>query len=492
MSFIGIVTRKEKDTGVTLEAKIVTPNKKKAARQKFKVRVKKTGLTDYECCVLDQSTVRNKLNTQQDLSSIKNDINFVFNGENGTTIEYVIEDTGVPKLTEFLGADGKIISRPKYGQNDASGYIVMTVKKGVEAITTKIRITIKQTMGQEVLSSAAIKDSSLWNAIKGKNAPWSNNESSSGHKNIFYDLNLITSSDQLLPADRITINSLTDNPIQISWTITDTATNSVITTQRISTEGKIFTPGYQEACSLLNTSVDAVLTGANQYSKRIRIGGLILKATLTLGENTKTITFNCSTCSKYITNKEVIGFAQSKTDIVIGNNIGTKYKYRELTDSNFETIQIPASMAGGELQLGLACGKTALESIAIDELQLEAGDVDYTFRHQICEFRSTDYYSDIDGIFSSTVINNTSIESVIDSSTRWILSINVDKLKQLSISTKKQFTIETTVTATRYTKDGTSEAAGGGEETKLYCHIKLDDSLIPDPSVPSVPSASSV
>ena len=29
MSFIGIVTRKEQDTGVTLEAKIVTPNKKK-------------------------------------------------------------------------------------------------------------------------------------------------------------------------------------------------------------------------------------------------------------------------------------------------------------------------------------------------------------------------------------------------------------------------------------------------------------------------------
>ena len=33
MSFIGIVTRKEQDTGVTLEAKIVTPNKKKATKQ---------------------------------------------------------------------------------------------------------------------------------------------------------------------------------------------------------------------------------------------------------------------------------------------------------------------------------------------------------------------------------------------------------------------------------------------------------------------------
>ena len=159
MSFIGIVTRKEQDTGVTLEAKIVTPNKKKATRQKFKVKVKKTGLSDYECCVLDQATVRNKLN-KQDLTAVKEDINFTYNGENGTKIEYSIENTGEPKLTDCLGEDGKIISRPKYGQNDASGYIVMTVKKGVESLTTKISVTIKQILGQEVIASTSIKDSS--------------------------------------------------------------------------------------------------------------------------------------------------------------------------------------------------------------------------------------------------------------------------------------------------------------------------------------------
>lgn len=481
MSFIGIVTRKEKDTGVTLEAKIVTPNKKKATRQKFKVKVKKTGLSDYECCVLDQATVRNKFNTQQDLTAVKEDINFTYNGENGTRIEYSIENTGEPKLTDYLGEDGKIISRPKYGQNDASGYIVMTIKKGVESLTTKIRVTIKQTFEQEVLASTSIKDSSLWNAIRGENAQWAN-DSSSGHKNIFYNLNLITSSNQLLASDRAAIAELTDTPVTISWSITDNAINSVITQNRISEDGNIFIPAYKDACTLLNTSVDATLVGTTQYNKRVRIGGLILKATFTLGKESKTITFDCSTCSKYITNKEVINFAQSKTDIILGNDMNNRLSYRILTDSSYETVVIPASASGSQFYIGLACGTTALESCKIDELKLNVGQVDYTFTHRICEFRKTQAYNDTDGVFSSTVITNTSREDTehfgpsAARSTRWPLVVDVAKLKALSTTDKKSFTVETTVAATRYTKDGTSESAGGGEEIKLYCHIKLDDS----------------
>ena len=465
MSFIGIVTRKEQDTGVTLEAKIVTPNKKKATRQKFKVKVKKTGLSDYECCVLDQATVRNKLN-KQDLTAVKEDINFTYNGENGTKIEYSIENTGEPKLTDCLGEDGKIISRPKYGQNDASGYIVMTVK---------------QILGQEVLASTSIKDSSLWNAIRGTNAQWAN-DSSSGHKNIFYNLNLITSSNQMLASARAAIAELTNTPIEITWTITDNAINSVITQNRISENGSIFIPAYQDACTLLNTNVDAVLVGTTQYNKRVRIGGLILKATFTLGDESKTITFDCSTCSKYITNKEVSDFAQSKTDIILGNDMNKPLSYRMLTDSSYETVVIPASASGSQFYIGLACGTTALESYEIDELELNVGQVDYTFTHRICEFRKTEAYDDTDGVFSSTVITNTSREDTehfgpsAARSTRWPLVIDVAKLKALSSADKKSFTIETTVAATRYTKDGTSESAGGGAEIKLYCHIKLDDS----------------
>lgn len=483
MSFIGIVTRKEQDTGVTLEAKIVTPNKKKATRQRFKVKVKKTGLSDYECCVLDQATVRNKLNVQQDLTAVKEDINFTYNGENGTRIEYSIENTGEPKLTDYLGEDGRIISRPKYGQSDASGYIVMTVKKGIESLTTKIRVTIKQILEQEVLTSAIIKDSSLWNAIRGKNAQWTN-DSSSGHKNIFYNLNLITNSNQMLASDKAAIAELTNTPIEITWSIIDNAINSVITKNRIDEDGNIFIPTYQDACTLLNTSTDAFLVGATQYNKRVRIGGLILKATFTIGEESKTITFDCSTCSKYITNKEVIDFAQSKTDILLGNDMNVRLNYRMLTDSSYETVVIPASASGSQFYIGLACGTTALESYEIDELELNVGKVDYTFTHRICEFRKTETYDNSDGIFSSTVITNTSVEDtehfgpIAARSTRWPLVVDIDKLKALSTNDKKSFTIETTVAATRYTKDGTSESAGGGEEIKLYCHIKLDDSNI--------------
>lgn len=481
MSFIGIVTRKEQDTGVTLEAKIVTPSKKKAIRQRFKVKVKKTGLTDYECCVLDQATIRNKFNVQQDLTAVKEDINFTYNGENGTRIEYSIENTGEPRLTDYLGEDGKIISRPKYGQNDASGYIVMTVKKGIESLTTKIRVTIKQTLVQEVLASAIIKDSSLWNAIRGMNAQWAN-DSSSGHKNIFYNLNLIENSNQLLASDRAAIAELTNTPIEITWAITDNAINSVITQSRIDEGGNIFIPAYKDVCTLLNTSADAVLVGTTQYNKRIRMGGLILKATFTLGEESKTITFDCSTCSKYITNKEVIDFAQSNTDIILGNDMNKHLSYRMLTDSSYETVVIPSSASDSQFYIGLACGTTALESYEIEELALNVGQVDYTFTHRICEFRKTNAYDDADGIFSSTVITNTSREDTehfgpsAARSTRWPLIIDVAKLKALSTLDKKSFTVETTVAATRYTKDGTSESAGGGEEIKLYCHIKLDDS----------------
>ena len=162
--------------------------------------------------------------------------------------------------------------------------------------------------------------------------------------------------------------------------------------------------------------------------------------------------------------------------------MNNRLSYRMLTDSSYETVVIPASASGSQFYIGLACGTTALESCKIDELKLNVGQVDYTFTHRICEFRKTQAYNDTDGVFSSTVITNTSREDTehfgpsAARSTRWPLVVDVAKLKALSTSDKKSFTVETTVAATRYTKDGTSESAGGGEEIKLYCHIKLDDS----------------
>ena len=480
MSFIGIVTRKEQDTGVTLEAKIVTPNKKKATRQRFKVKVKKTGLTDYECCVIDQATIRNKLNKQQDLTAIKNDINFTYNGENGTTVEYKIENIGSPEITQYIGDDGKIISRPLYGDSDANGYIVMTVKKGKESLSTKIRIAIKQNVAQEVLNNIAITEKALWNSICGKNAQWNSSESSSGHKNIFYDLNLISSSNDLLPEYKNIINSLTKTPISIKWTITDNARNSVITEDRINESGKIFTPSYKDACTLINSNTKANVVSTGRYTKRIRIDDLILKATLTLGTESKQITFDCSTCSKYITNEEVINFAQSKTDIIINEGLN-RLSYKDISSSSSETIKIPASAAGAQFYFGLACQKTADESYEIiNELQLNIGEVDYTFTHRILEFKNAEkVYEDTDGIFSNTIIGNTTVvdKEHFGSSTRWPLTVDVDKLKALSSSSKK-FTIETIVTASRYSKDGTSESATGEVSTKLYCHIVLDDSAV--------------
>lgn len=478
MSFKGIVTRKEKDTGVTLEAKIVTPSKKKATKYQTKVKVKKTGLTDYECCVIDQNTIREKITKRQNLNELKEDIAFIYSGENGTIIEYSIENVGEPKLTDYLDSNGKIIKRPVYGTTDVTGYISMTVKKGVESITTRLPITIESISSQEALQSLVITDAILWNSIKGKNGNYTEDDTS-GHKNVFYPLNLISNSDGLQTNDRLAVEALTNTPITFTWSITDNAfkkNSSIITKSRISDDGSVFSPEYKDACTLLDSGfIDAALVSGSAFSKRIRIGELTLKATMQLGENTKDIIFNCSTCSKYITNEEVSSFVSSKIDIMTNS---AKLKYRTMHESTTEILTIPAT-ATTEFSIGLVADSTATEEYSIDELELAKGEVNYTFKHRICEYNTTNTYDDTDNIFTSGLSyeDSTSREIDMNNSKRWPIIIDTTKVKALNNVNKKKFTIETVVITSRYT-NGESSNGGAPEQTNLYCNIELDDSLI--------------
>ena len=191
MSFKGIVTRKDKDTGVNLLAKIVTPNKKKSTKKIFSVKVKANSLSDFECCVIDVSAARSKIIKGINIADIRSDVPMSYYGENGTTISYKIIDidNDSPKLSKYLKSDGKLNGRPKYGEGDATGFIEIEAKKNAAKTSTRISVTILQTSATEILfNDTYFTHAIIWNIIRKTNAAYSTDESSSGHKNIKADL----------------------------------------------------------------------------------------------------------------------------------------------------------------------------------------------------------------------------------------------------------------------------------------------------------------
>ena len=111
MSFIGIVTRKEETTGVELEAKIVTGNKKKSTKMRFPVQVKENAIDDYTRCMIDNATAKNKILAMNDTSSITTDItsSMMYSGENDTKTSYKIQNQGEPLLTNYLSDNGVVL-----------------------------------------------------------------------------------------------------------------------------------------------------------------------------------------------------------------------------------------------------------------------------------------------------------------------------------------------------------------------------------------------
>ena len=161
MSFVGLVTQKDKPTGVSLMAKVVTANKKKSAKKVFKVSVKPNALDEFTCCVIDHSTVVDKINSSQDMSQIVEDVNLIYSGINDTTVSYRIIDVSAPYLSTYLAEDGKINGRPKYGEGNASGYIEVTVSKNGKSVTSRVQASVKEITAEEVLGGIPPKVNKL-------------------------------------------------------------------------------------------------------------------------------------------------------------------------------------------------------------------------------------------------------------------------------------------------------------------------------------------
>lgn len=218
VGFIGFVTRKDKDTGVTLRAKIVTPNKKLSTVKDFKVKVKANALDDYSCCVIDHAAMKKIIENTQDMDSLSESFQFLYNGEHGTSITYTIEDDGSGTINNYLSDDGTLSGRPKYssnGSSDASGKIKITVTKGDAKVESRIMVTVKGMSADEVLNSDKVYSKTsgslkefLWNKIKGANDNYGDN----GFQKIRTTL-------EFNQTKTIYVDEISDDPITCEWTI---------------------------------------------------------------------------------------------------------------------------------------------------------------------------------------------------------------------------------------------------------------------------------
>ena len=394
MSFVGLVTRKEKDTGVSLMAKVVTESKIKFAKKAFKVKVKANALSNFSCCVLDHEAVVNKINQSQDMGNIISDIVLSYNGVNGTTIAYRILDIETPNLSDFMTNDGKVSGRPKFGEGNASGYIEVTVSKEDANLVSRVFASVKSTTANEVLNDVTFSQMALWGAIRGTNDSYIQGSEWSGHNNVMNSLNLI---------DSIDIDTLSVTPVDVTWSTRDDTLSyasalGVYTETRMNAgTGAISRCAYKDACKLvdgINGITIKVIAGASAsdtLQNRVRIGGITLTATLTLGAVIKNVVFNCSTVSKYLTNAEVMDVVLSNITL-FRNDFATNIEYKEVADATFETIA--ATSAGGNYVLRAYGNKGSLLFSAPELKIAEGGIIGVSITNTVYDYNGSIPFTD--------------------------------------------------------------------------------------------------
>lgn len=463
MSFIGLVTQKDKPTGVTLKAKVVTANKKLHKYKEFKVSVKANGLDDLTCCIKDHATAVEKINSSQDMAQVISDVSLTYSGINGTTIRYEIIDVDTPYLSTYIGKDGKVNGRPKYGEGDSVGYIEIIVEKGKEQVTSRIQTIVKEISAEEVLNDANFTQAGLWNLIKGNNESYQQSNEWSGHNNIYSNLNLISSKQ---------VSNISNETVNITWKVEDSTiayAASVYTEPRINeTTGEIARCSYKDACKLINSipnnTAKLITNNNNALQNRVRIGGITLTATLVLGEISKDIVFNCSTISKYLTNAEI-------SEVILSNiylyneNDGTQIYYKETTEDSYATLTAPAE--GGTYVLR-AFGNRGSEEFISTDLQLEEGDIiGVTIYNTVLNYNGVGIYPN-----ASLLANafNGGFQSVDESYSELIIDFNA--LKDASES-DKSFACGVSITISGYSSDGITPG-GSGYNLSRYAQIKIN------------------
>ena len=457
MSFIGIVTRKEETTGVELEAKVVTANRKKSTKMRFPVQVKANAIDDYTRCMMDNAVAKNKILAMNDTSAIVADIttSMMYSGENDTKTSYKVQNQGEPLLSDFLSDNGTIIGRPKLGQEDAVGTLEITTKRGDAVVISRIPIAVKQITALEVLEHKKLTIENIWNTyVRGGNAPFSNSENS-GTKNVKSKLNLI---------ENINLADVADVPVQVEWKITDNtltyASEAYIET-RISADGNITRPAYSDACKLYDSMPSfmkllregSAVSGRNIY---YRIGGISLEATLSINGFEKKFTYDCATLSKYLTNKEVVDKVAG-TSTTAGLICLIKPDYKQIGYVDNASLSIPDS----ESEYTLRAYRTGVY-MSIPEYGLTDGVDGVDITNLLKAFDGTGYYTPATEVFGGDFFHDEDVNYDY-------LKINCEELKAQDPEWKK-FACVAQVTVSGYSKDGLNPG-GASEEVKKVAKI---------------------
>lgn len=481
MSFVGLVTRKEKDTGVTLLAKIVTPNKKKSAKKAFKVKVKANALDDYSCCVIDHATVKTRLENSQELGAMIEDIVLSYNGVNGTTISYEMNDkpNHYPKLTDYITEDGKLLGRPKYNPSssgNAEGTLSIIVRKGNAEVRSNLQIAVKAITADEVFAQGSFTKQKIWEAIRGMNAiQYSDAMHEGGNHNITYPLTLV---------NEVRCDDVSTVPVKLSYTITDDLIaylpsngeyngkseyndeNGELIKSRIDpATGKVAAFSYSASAYLANTlnMEGSMITNDGMVSaRRVRIGGLRINVNMSLDEATtpRTMILDAAVMSKLLTNQEVFDNIISKNFRYFVNDVS-----KEFSDSDVVSISKIGTAATYQLKFmhQNICTQFESNDLGIAKNEIKSGiEFKYTLRDSTgSEYSPTDAAIAFDNYGDFTNAASTDATMFYKP-----LVINFTGMGSLTVD-KRAFTIQCDITVGGFSPNGDNFLGSPLQTTKI-------------------------
>lgn len=459
MSFVGIVTRKEEETGVDLEAKIVTENKKKSAKQRFTVRVKANAMDDYTRCMLDNAAAKNKILTMNDTNAITTDItaSMMYSGEHDTKTSYKVQDQKTPKLSDYLSDNGVVLGRPKLGQGDAIGTLEIATTRNEAIVVSRITIVIKQITALEVLEVPELSKEEIWNTwVRGANAPLSASEDSSGTMNIKSGLNLINT---------LSASDVSDDTVTLKWTIVDSTlpfSTSAYTEARISSTGAVTRPTYDKTCGLHAAMPDLckhIQEGSSTGVGRnlfFRIKGLTLTCTLSANGVEKVITYECATLSKYLTNKELANKVIDQLVLIKNDNPSDVIPYP--TASTIQTLTIPDT----ETTYVLKAARTGA-NMSLPEYNLSSGIDGVDITNQVKAVDGVNSYDKATAVFGGDFFK---LDENYDTLTINCTALKAEDPKYL------QFSCLAIINVSGYSGDGLTPG-GANQEVKRFVPINV-------------------
>ena len=449
MAFKGIVTRKDKDTGVTLLAKIVTENKKKSVKQQYKVRIMANGLSDSEACSRDLVDKKNDFMSKNVYDLIQ-DLNFSPNGKYGTSIKYeIIDDEEESPLSDYLSDNGVVMGSPIFGNKDASGRIQITVTKGNATISGYVAVTIKAFTADRIFNDSSLVSSDLlWKIITSDPKYFLKNNK----------INLIKTWEPWAGMP----NKPSKTPIKIEWTIEDKLSTQLGGPRITSTEGPqvITNPDYTKlmkfktdgtAYSLGVTIQDTpIISSGSEYAKQLKFDGLTLKASLSLGEKKIDLpAYSITTLSKELDNIEVMnelkdgekylktlstGAKESNILRLYNNSTGTDLCGYIMTGTaapthtNVQVTRIQGLKENETYSIGAISGNSLRNRIELPDLGIAQGKLNcIVTRPEIKSFNGESNYTSVisggESVFDVTQTNSSTGD--------YIVAVNLKKMKEL-------------------------------------------------------------